>query len=69
MLEAPWRDDLQDPTRLIAGVPEGVPLLARLERQIAHIGVNDLVTEQGAHPPLDHEAVLVLTGVFVNRGR
>src|SRR5256885_8965041 len=27
------------------------------------------VTEQGAHPPLDHEAVLVLTGVLVDRGR
>src|SRR5438046_481065 len=37
MLEAPRRDDLQDPARLVAGVPEGVPLVARLERQVAHL--------------------------------
>ena len=35
MLEAAGGDDLEDPARLVAGVPEGVPLLARLEGQIA----------------------------------
>jgi hypothetical protein len=30
-LEAGGRNDLQDPTWAVAGVPEGVPLVARLE--------------------------------------
>src|SRR6185295_10041214 len=34
VLEAPWRDDLQDPTGLVAGVPERVPLVAGLECQV-----------------------------------
>jgi hypothetical protein len=34
VLKAGGRDDLQDPTGAVAGVPEGVPLVARLERQV-----------------------------------
>src|SRR5687768_12009461 len=45
-----------------------MPLVARLERQVPYLRVDDVVAKQGPHPPLDYEAVLVLTGVLVDRG-
>ena len=69
VLEAARRDDLEDPAGLVAGVPERVPLVARLEHEVADLGVDDLVAEQRAHPPLEHEAVLVLARVLVERAR
>src|SRR4051794_9982954 len=58
LLEAPRRDDLEDATRLVARVPEGVPLLPRLEHEVAHLGVDDIIAEQRAHASLDDVAVL-----------
>src|SRR4051794_38157404 len=69
MLEAARGDDLEDPAGLVAGIPERVPLVARLERKVPHLCMDNLFTELGAHPPLEHEAVLVLTRVLVERCR
>jgi hypothetical protein len=66
-LEARRGDDLEDPRRLVAGVPEGVPLVARLEEQVARAGDDHLVAQQGADLALEHEAVLVLAQVAVQR--
>src|SRR5207253_967494 len=66
-LESGRRDDLEDPGRLVGRVPERVPLVARLEDEIARPRLDDLVAEQRAHPSLDHEAVFVLAGVEVER--
>src|SRR5436190_18223251 len=51
-LEAGGRDDLEDPARLVAGVPEGVPLAARLEHEVARPCLGNLVAQQRTHPPL-----------------
>src|SRR5687767_14252565 len=64
-LETARRDDLQDPAGLVARVPEGVPLVAGLEHQVADLRVHDLAAELSAHAALDHEAVLVLASVAV----
>jgi hypothetical protein len=44
-----------------------VPLLARLERQVAGLSVDHVVAELGAQPALQHVAVLVLAAVAVPR--
>ena len=67
-LEAGRGDDLEDPARLVARVPERVPLVARLEDQVARARLDDVVTEQRSHATLENEAVLVLTRVLVERG-
>jgi hypothetical protein len=67
VLEAGRGDDLQDPGRLVAGVPERVPLVARLEDQVAGLGHENLVAEQRADLPLQDVAVLVLSRVPVQR--
>ena len=66
-LEAGRRDDLEDPARLVARVPERVPLVARLEDEVARPRLDDVVAEQRAHAALEHEAVLVLARVQVQR--
>jgi hypothetical protein len=65
VLEARRRDDLEDPAEAVARVPEGVPLVARLEGQVAGLGVDDVLTEEGPQPAFQHIAVLVLAGVAV----
>ena len=67
VLEAARRDDLEDPARGVVGVPESVPLAARLERQVAGLGIDDVVAQQCAHAALEDEAVLVLALVDVHR--
>src|SRR4030095_10411648 len=52
VLEAGRRDDLQDAARRVAGIPERVPLLARLVDEIPRLRVDDVVAEQRAHSPL-----------------
>jgi hypothetical protein len=69
LLEPGGGDDLEDPRRFVAGVPEGVPPVARLVDQVAGRGDHHLVAQQGAHAPLDHVAVLVLAQVPVQRRR
>src|SRR3712207_7994992 len=44
-----------------------ISLLARLEHEVAGTGLDDLVAEQRAHPAFEHEAVLVLVVVPVER--
>src|ERR1035437_10125053 len=67
-LEAGGRDDLQKPRREIAGVPEGVPLVARLEDQIAWACGHDFVAQQRPDASLHYVAVFVLVCVAVQRG-
>jgi hypothetical protein len=67
VLEPGRRDDLEDPARLVARVPERVPLVARLVDEVAGPGLDDVVAEERAHPPLHDVAVLVLARVPVQR--
>ena len=46
VLEAARGDDLEDRARLVARVPERVPLVARLVHEVAGVGVDDVVAEQ-----------------------
>jgi hypothetical protein len=46
-----------------------VPLVARLVDQVAGTGLDDVVAEERAHAALEHEAVLVLAVVAVQRRR
>src|SRR5918999_3074579 len=68
-LEPGGRDDLEEPRGLVAGVPEGVPLVARLEDQVAGAADHDLVAKQRADAALEHVAVLVLAEVAVQGRR
>src|SRR5262245_28102637 len=68
-LETGRRDDLEDPARLVAGVPERVPLVARLVDEITRTSLDHVVAQQRPHPTLEDEAVLVLTRVAVNGRR
>ena len=59
--KAAGRDDLEDPARLITGVPTRVPLVAPLEDELARTGLDDIVRRAArAHASLEDEAVLVL---------
>src|SRR5215207_5342755 len=60
LLEAGGRDQLAEPSGLVTGVPEGMPLAARLEDEVAWVREDDLVAELRAHPSLEDVAVLVL---------
>jgi len=44
-----------------------VPLVAWLECEISRLCVDDFVTEERSHPPLKHVAVLVLSGMAMER--
>ena len=67
VLKSGGRDDLEDAARGIAGVPEGVPLAARLEYQVTRPGVNDIRAELGAEAAFEHIAVLIFADVPVHR--
>jgi len=67
VLEAGRRDDLQDPAGLVTRVPERVPLIARLERELAGLDIDHLIAEQRSHPSFEHEAVLVDAVMAVQR--
>src|SRR2546421_6234467 len=45
VLEASGRDDLEDPAGVIVGVPERVPLLARLEDEVTDLGIHRVLAE------------------------
>src|SRR4051794_4124651 len=65
VLEAGGRDDLDDLAGRVAGVPEGVPLVARLEDPGARAGAHDLVAEERAERAGEYVGVLVLAVVAV----
>src|SRR5215211_7408665 len=67
VLKAARRDELQHAGGGVPGVPEGVPLAAGLEDQIAGFGEDFLVAQQGPQPALQHVAVLGLAAVVVQR--
>ena len=60
LLDAAGRDDLQQPQRLVAGVPERVPLPARLEERSPGAGDDLLAAQERAEPAVEDVAVLVL---------
>src|SRR6476620_152691 len=68
VLEPGRRDDLQNPAGRVARVPERVPLVAGLEREVAYLRVDHVVAQQGAHPALQHVAPLVDAVMPVQRG-
>ena len=71
LLEVPFeprgRDHFEDASRLVACVPERMPLTPRLEDQVARLAVDDLVPEKRIEPALDNEAVLHHAAVPVER--
>src|SRR5207247_496889 len=69
MFESGRRDDLEDSTHGIAGIPKGVPLIARLEHQVAGICVDDLVAQRRTEPALEDKTVLVLSCVAMQGSR
>ena len=69
LLEASRRDDLQNSCRVVTSIPEGVPLIAGLEDQIARFANAHIITQQGAYLSLQHKAVFVFAGVTVKRRR
>ena len=64
-LEACRGDDLEDPAGRVASVPERMPLPARFMDEVPRARLEVLVTQDGAHTSLEHEAVLVLVVVAV----
>jgi hypothetical protein len=60
-------DDFEDSARLVAGVPERVPLSARFVDEVPLACLDVLVTQQCAHTSLNDEAVLVLVVMAVQR--
>jgi len=58
-----WRDDLQDPSWSIAGIPEGMRLVPRLEDEVARVSEQHLVTQKRPDAPFENVAVLVLARV------
>ena len=67
LLQAAGRDELQHARGLGGCVPEGVPLAARLEDQVADLGDALLAVGQIPDPALEDQAELVLLGVPVDR--
>jgi type I restriction enzyme, R subunit len=67
MLEPAGGDDLEDPARHVASVPEGVPLGARFEDEVPLFRVDDLIAKLRSHASLEDVAVLVLVRMTVER--
>src|ERR671916_2802136 len=45
VLESGRRDDLQEPAGRVTSVPERVPLVSRLEHEVARLGVHHVVAQ------------------------
>jgi hypothetical protein len=45
VLEPARGDDLEDPAGVVAGVPERVPLVARLEDEVAGVRVDEVIAQ------------------------
>jgi hypothetical protein len=69
VLEAGGGCDFQYPGRRVAGVPERVPLLARLEDQVPRIADHHGIPEHRRDAAFEHEAVFVLAMVSMHGGR
>src|SRR5215212_1497763 len=67
-LESSGGDYLQYPAQAVAGVPEGVPLVAGLEDEVTLSRIDDLIAELCPHTTLQDVAVLVLVRVTMERG-
>src|SRR5581483_6984072 len=67
--EASRGDDLEDSAWLVSCVPKRVPFPTRLMHKVARTCLELLIAQQRSHSPLNHEAVLVLVGVAMQRRR
>ncbi len=67
LLQPGRRDELEAGGRFVAGVPECVPLAARLEEQVAGLGDNLLPFQNRSDPTGKDEGVFVLVVVAVHR--
>src|SRR6476620_11335909 len=65
MLEAGGRNYLQNSRWLLTGIPERMPLIARLENQVADVAVDDFVAEQCTDATFEYVTVLILTRMTV----
>jgi hypothetical protein len=63
------RDDLQDARWLVASIPEGMPLIAWLEDQVASIAENNLSTQINANPPFNYKTVFIFIPMPMQRRR
>jgi hypothetical protein len=63
------RDDFQDARRLVARIPEGMPLIAWLEDQVASIAENNLSTQISANPPFNYKTVFIFVPMPMQRRR
>jgi hypothetical protein len=63
--ESSGRDDLQDPERHVARVPEGVPLPPRLEHKFSSAGKHLLAPKHCPDAPFEYIRVFVLPRVAV----
>ncbi|WP_253904369.1 hypothetical protein [Arthrobacter sp. Br18] len=68
LFESCRRDDFEHSCLLIAGIPEGVPLIPRLQYQLTRAGVEHFIPEKEADPTLGDDRVFVLAAVHVKRG-
>jgi hypothetical protein len=67
VLEAGWRDDLDDLARCVACIPEGVPLVTRLEHPGSGLCRDYFVAEKRPKLPFQNVGVLVFAGMAVKR--
>ena len=63
------RDDFQDARWSVARIPEGMPLIAWLEDQVASIGQNNLSTQISANPPFNYKTVFIFIPMPMQRRR
>ena len=68
VLEPGRRDQLQQPCRLLAGVSERMGDTTRLDDEVSGSRLEGVVAELDAESSLDHEGVLVLVVVGMERG-
>jgi hypothetical protein len=66
VLEAGWRNDLENSCGRIASIPKRVPLIARLKDQVPGIAICHGIPEHRSDAPLKDETVFVLTMMSVH---
>lgn len=65
LFEASGGHDLQYSARLVAGVPERMPLIPGLPYQLAGAGMEDFIAQQEAEAPSGYQGELILAAVHM----
>ena len=68
MFKAGGSNDLEYAGRFIAGVPEGMPLIAGLEHKITRLTKHHIVAKLSSETSSKYIAVFVFTRMAVQRG-